>query len=56
MEHIFTEVDPKSATEYAGGWHDIIEHVIRASDGMASVMDLEGYKRLEAGYAEKFGA
>jgi len=55
LEHIFTEVDRKSATEYAGGWHDIIEHVLRASDGLASTMDVASYKRLEAGYTEKFG-
>ena len=55
LEHIFTDIDRKSVTEFAGGWHDIIEHVVNASDGVASAMDAEGYKALQSGYAEKFG-
>ena len=55
LEHIFTDVDRMSVTEFAGGWHDIIEHIVRAGDGLATEMSMEGYKLLQAGYAEKFG-
>ena len=55
LEHIFTEVDRMSVTEFAGGWHDIIDHVVTASDGVATKMNTQGYKLLQAGYAEKFG-
>ena len=55
LEHIFTDVDRMSVTEFAGGWHDIINHVVNASDGVATEMNMEGYKLLQVGYAEKFG-
>jgi len=55
LEHIFTEVDRKSVTEFAGGWHDIINDVVRASDGLAAAFNGVNHKALEAGYAEKFG-
>jgi hypothetical protein len=55
LEHIFTEVDAMSATEYAGGWHDIIDQIVNAGDGVAAKLDVGSYKTFQAGYAEKFG-
>jgi uncharacterized protein YndB with AHSA1/START domain len=55
LEHIFTEVDRKSVTEFAAGWHDLYDAIVRAADGLASTMDFEGYTQLQAGYAEKLG-
>lgn len=55
LEHIFADVDGMSVTEFAGGWHDIIDHVVNASDGVAAKVDVGGYKVLQAGYIEKFG-
>jgi uncharacterized protein YndB with AHSA1/START domain len=55
LEHIFTDVDAKSATEFAGGWHDIIDHIVDAGDGVATDLDVGSYKQFQAGYAEKFG-
>jgi uncharacterized protein YndB with AHSA1/START domain len=54
LEHIFTSIDPKSVSEFAGGWDDIMAAVGLAADGQASRMDTEGYKQREAGYAAKF--
>jgi len=56
LEHIFTSIDPKSATEFAGGWDGILAAIVRAADGEATPMDTEGYKQREAAYAAKFGA
>lgn len=54
LEHIFTSIDPKSATEFAAGWDDIIGAIGRAADGEATPADTEGQKRREAAYAAKF--
>jgi uncharacterized protein YndB with AHSA1/START domain len=55
LEHIFTDVDRKSVTEFAGGWHEIVNDIFLASDGLATTSTGEGHKALQAGYAEKFG-
>ena len=55
LEHIFSEIDRNSVTEFAGGWHDIIDALVPAGDGVASERSTGGYKVLQAGYAEKFG-
>jgi uncharacterized protein YndB with AHSA1/START domain len=55
LEHIFPSIDPKSATEFAAGWDDIIRAIGRAADGEATPMDAEGQKQREAAYAAKFG-
>ena len=55
LEHIFTDVDGMSVTEFAGGWHDIIDQIVGASDGVAAELNVGGYKTFQAGYAEKFG-
>jgi uncharacterized protein YndB with AHSA1/START domain len=55
LEHSFADVDRMSVTEFAGGWHDIIDQIVGASDGVAAELDVGGYKQLQAGYVEKFG-
>jgi len=55
LEHIFTDVDGMSVTEFAGGWHDILDQVVKASDGVAAELKIGAYKQFQIGYAEKFG-
>ena len=54
LEHVFTDVDRSSVTEFAGGWHDIIGHFVDAADGVRVVDGASGYKTLQQGYAQKF--
>lgn len=54
LEHIFTNVDTKSATEFAGGWEDIIASLEAGADSLSKPMDMEAYKVKQAGYAAKF--
>jgi uncharacterized protein YndB with AHSA1/START domain len=55
LDHIFDVIDPKSVTEFAGGWDDLIVAVENAADRRATPPDLAGQKDREARYAAKFG-